>query len=218
MKLSEVELAEIEADIPELSKPLGCPSILGNLRECERRLGKSLQINFRLLDALRDGSTPCPECNGSGKTNMTILHAKRTPGAEPMNDEQAKSLADYVNHCRLCDGSGRVSPERLAWRQIGKEWHAARLALGVGLREWANRVGVLPSEYCDMEHGRKAPDPKCSPVKELAALREAGEGDGAEPIDEDWSYVPFPATRADVRNLCAALGITITEPSHVQPE
>lgn len=32
-----------------------------------------------------------------------------------------------------------------------------RLKCGHGLREFSERIGMLPSDYCDIEHGRREP-------------------------------------------------------------
>jgi predicted transcriptional regulator len=57
-----------------------------------------------------------------------------------------------------------VPAEQLKWRATGERWREQRKALGVGLREWAVRIGALPSDYCRMENGTMNPDERFEPL------------------------------------------------------
>ena len=124
-----------------------------------------------LLAIIAGTAHPCPRCDGSGKSGIIPLAVKMLPGHGPMSDEEAQRFADDIAKCDFCGASGKVPSVQLAWKAMGDEWLEARRVLGVGLREWAERCGVLPSEYCNMEHGRIAPRPECSPVRRLVAER-----------------------------------------------
>lgn len=98
-------------------------------------------------------SVTCPVCNGSGERGMVIVHAKRVVGAPPMTEAEASRLQEDINRCTFCDGQKTVAPQKIEWRKIGESWRQARLALNCGLREWAEHVGCLPSDYSKMEQG-----------------------------------------------------------------
>lgn len=108
----------------------------------------------------------CPECNGSGKSGLVLVHAK----AMDLNESEVRELQDALGHCRFCDGNGSVEADRLEWRRIGERWRVARLARGFGVREWAELVGCLPSDYCKMEYGRMKPDDRYSPVAKTQSV------------------------------------------------
>lgn len=116
-------------------------------------------------------SLACPECNGRGKSGMVLVHAKKHDDT-PLTPIEAAFLSGNLEQCHFCEGTGKVQSIQLLWRRIGAEWLACRKALGIGMRQWAEQVGVLPSEYCNMEAGRVQPDPKCSPVARMVAQRE----------------------------------------------
>lgn len=56
-----------------------------------------------------------------------------------------------------CYGAKSVPAEHLQWIAQGAAMRKARLAKGYGLREYADLIGMLPSEYCAMENGRIQP-------------------------------------------------------------
>lgn len=105
----------------------------------------------------------CPECNGSGKSGMVPLHVRPVEGYKP-TEQNLRDLAAMVAVCHFCDGKGSVPPEQLAWRAIGESWRKARREKSIGMREWAERVGASPGDYCQMENGRIKPDPRYSPL------------------------------------------------------
>jgi hypothetical protein len=106
--------------------------------------------------------TTCPRCKGSGESGMVLVHTSK-----PLSDDEASKLQDEVSICSLCAGQGDVNSDKYAWVQIGELWREARLSIGLGLREWAEQVGVPASEYCNMEQGRVEPNPCCSPLGEV---------------------------------------------------
>jgi hypothetical protein len=108
----------------------------------------------------------CPDCKGSGKSGCIPLHAK-TVDDKPLSPEEAAMLAEDISRCSFCEGKGHILPQQLAWRATGAAWLEARKAIGVGFREWAEKVGVLPSEYLDMENGWREPDPRFSPLEKV---------------------------------------------------
>lgn len=59
--------------------------------------------------------------------------------------------------CRDCDGSGKMSPERLAARKrarkTGRALRVDRLARGLTLGQEARRLGIKPSELSARESG-----------------------------------------------------------------
>lgn len=54
--------------------------------------------------------------------------------------------------CPHCGGTGRVPDPR----NTGDLLRKARERKGLGLREFAERVGCSPAYVCDLEHGRRA--------------------------------------------------------------
>ncbi len=58
--------------------------------------------------------------------------------------------------CHRCGGTCEVPDEQAEWIKIGKSLKADRLARGVGLREEAERRGML-TEYPKMERGEIQP-------------------------------------------------------------
>jgi hypothetical protein len=105
----------------------------------------------------------CPECHGSGESGLIPLHVRPVEGHKP-NEQQLRDLAARMAVCQFCNGQKTVPPERLEWRAIGEAWRLARRAIPVGMREWADRCGCLPSDYCYMEAGRIRPDDRYSPL------------------------------------------------------
>jgi hypothetical protein len=100
----------------------------------------------------------CPECLGVGERRMVPLVAVRRDGTLSMTEDEAKRMIKELSRCRLCDATGSVSTERLSWRERGDRMRQDRLALHVGLREYAEKIGMLPSEYSAMECGYVKPD------------------------------------------------------------
>lgn len=113
---------------------------------------------------MSDKQVICPECEGSGKSNFVPAAVRRIEGAPPMTNEQAQQLCDYFAKCQFCEGAKTVPLERIEWRRTGEKWRQARRERSVGLREWAERVGALPSDYCNMEAGKMKPDERFNPT------------------------------------------------------
>lgn len=64
---------------------------------------------------------------------------------------------DQLIICPRCNGSGVMKLRNPDWVVRGICMRRARIAARVGLRERAKQLGILPSEYTDMEHGRIEP-------------------------------------------------------------
>lgn len=89
----------------------------------------------------------CPDCGGR----------KKLLGVFPVRREGTTGPPVIELDCANCDEQGQVPAERLLWQLQGEKIKAARLARNRGLREEAERLGMLPSTYCQMEHGRICP-------------------------------------------------------------
>lgn len=88
----------------------------------------------------------CELCHG--RPPGTIVVARYASEAPP-----PAQRVPFVPHCRACRGSGSV-PRWLAKRiQLGQQLKKRRLAAGVGLRQCAHSLGVLPSQFCEAEQG-----------------------------------------------------------------
>ncbi len=88
----------------------------------------------------------CPDCNGAKR--FLVVHVRPAPGEEPILPE------DGMMPCPSCRGTGEVTPEHLERYQAGQAIKRDRIRRGVGLREEAERLGILPSDYAALEHGR----------------------------------------------------------------
>jgi hypothetical protein len=111
----------------------------------------------------------CPACGGGGESGFVLVQATPVDPNRPLSPIEAAMLQEDISVCSFCKGNGRVADRQIAWRSHGQEWNAARKALGFGMREWAERVGVEPSVYFAMEHGRIEPCKRFSPIPDLIA-------------------------------------------------
>lgn len=92
----------------------------------------------------------CPMCQGQGKFQvLAVIKSKNAPA-----DFQPPSTLP----CKLCQGSGKVDDKQLAACTKGAEAKQKRLAAGYGLREYAEMIGMKPSDLCNMENGRLIPE------------------------------------------------------------
>lgn len=89
----------------------------------------------------------CALCRGSG--HVTGLFPVYAPS---VSVDQRKPVVEL--DCWRCGGAGVLTTEQLARIASGDARRAQRVARGVGLREEAERLGMLPSELCDIECGR----------------------------------------------------------------
>ncbi len=83
----------------------------------------------------------CPECHGH-KTGLAIV---MTAGKA------------FEMDCPTCNGTGQVTAEFMLRLHEGRAMRDARIQRGVGLREEAERRGILPSDLCKMENGHLEP-------------------------------------------------------------
>lgn len=79
-------------------------------------------------------SYTCPECDG-------------------------RCASPFGEHCRMCAGLGIVDETKMDWFNRGKQCKELRLYEGFGMRQYAELNGILPSDLCNMEHGRMDPSP-----------------------------------------------------------
>lgn len=86
-------------------------------------------------------------------TDIQCYRCKGAGGSEALVCPPGKWL--WVR-CDLCDGTGRVTPERHAAVVEGERRRADRKRRGVGLREEARRLGITARQLSDIEAGRKA--------------------------------------------------------------
>jgi hypothetical protein len=56
--------------------------------------------------------------------------------------------------CPCCQGTCQVPDEMPERRAAGKQLHELRLSRRLGLRQAAELLGMLPSDLCNLEHGR----------------------------------------------------------------
>ncbi len=90
----------------------------------------------------------CPSCGG--RKTIIAAHALMSDGS---------SQFGKVLPCFKCDSTGKISEQHFRWYQHGQQMRAERIARGVGLRQEAERRGMLPSDLCDMENGKIEPKP-----------------------------------------------------------
>lgn len=79
----------------------------------------------------------CPDCGGERARLAIAMSAGKA----------------FMLECPTCSGSGMVTPEFLERRAEGRRMREARVKRGVGLREEAERRGMLASDLCRMESG-----------------------------------------------------------------
>lgn len=59
--------------------------------------------------------------------------------------------------CDLCEGTGKVTDERLEWIEQGKRLRELRMSKNLSLRKAAKKYGVDHSDLSKMERGVKKP-------------------------------------------------------------
>ena len=82
----------------------------------------------------------CPKCQGSG--SFTALSFRVGPLAFP---------------CEFCRGEGTVAIEAIEQHERGQELKRKRQALQKGPREFAELIGILPSDLTKAENGTMEP-------------------------------------------------------------
>ena len=82
----------------------------------------------------------CPACDGNKKS---VGIGCGPGGCKPMTFK-----------CFTCNGIGEIWEERLKWIETGKKIRERRLERNITQREEARQLGVLPSDYSDIEQGR----------------------------------------------------------------
>ena len=83
-------------------------------------------------------SIVCPECRGTKEVGVLVC-----PGG----------IFKMID-CRMCNGSGEITPEHQARIEAGKKLRADRIARGLSLREEASRLGIDPIDLSHKENGR----------------------------------------------------------------
>ena len=95
----------------------------------------------------------CQLCDGEGgwigSANL---------GYDPEYGGCRRSPLHYVK-CEDCNGTGKWSEERKAAWDVGQAWEQERRKRGELIIETADRLGIKPSEVCDIRDGR-LPVPK----------------------------------------------------------
>ena len=86
----------------------------------------------------------CPQCGGKGSFIGVGLNSQAPEGERLKFVEVA---------CRLCAGRRRISRRLLARYLAGQKLKRARIERGMGLRQEAQRLGILPGELADLECG-----------------------------------------------------------------
>lgn len=89
----------------------------------------------------------CPDCESGKVACFFPVYVEGHPGP-----------AAFETDCPRCGGTCEVPDEQERWIAQGKAVKAARLSRGIGLREQAERLGMLPSVYAAMENGRIKPE------------------------------------------------------------
>jgi len=90
--------------------------------------------------------TPCPRCNAKGvMVGMFLRYADGVP--------QSERKPAIELECQHCCGTGQVTAEQLEKMAAGEARRQARIHRGVGLREEAENLGLLPSELAKLEAG-----------------------------------------------------------------
>jgi hypothetical protein len=89
----------------------------------------------------------CPQCEGERK--VPVFGIVYAPGH--------KGRPGRLIKCPFCEGAGEVSERRLKWLHRGQAYREKRIAEGVGLRQRAEQLGILPSRLSGIEHGRFDP-------------------------------------------------------------
>lgn len=98
----------------------------------------------------------CPRCLSGKLVPVCIRSAEQK---RPLTTEELRAVADAVNVCQTCNGTGEITDEQNGWIEQGKAMSERRRSLGFGMREAAERLGILPSVLCDMEYGIRKPEP-----------------------------------------------------------
>lgn len=94
----------------------------------------------------------CPQCSGN-KTLVGVFPAY--PEGTLPDDRKPVIEID----CPICYGEGRITGQRYENILRGQEIKRLRLSKGIGLRECAQRLLMMPSSLSDAEVG-KWPDPR----------------------------------------------------------
>ena len=101
---------------------------------------------------------PCFRCNGEGE-NFVHIHYTHGPGVW-------RRL-----RCQTCDGTGAVSQALAKAYAEGTRRRTIRVNANLSQKEMAERLGVTPHEYSQMEHaGREWPVGSAAHFVVLAAL------------------------------------------------
>lgn len=93
--------------------------------------------------------TECPNCKGQGSYKLLTC-----PGAV---------LRDQT--CILCDGTGQIGEQRLAWIAAGRVHRDARVARYETQRDAARRLGLDVVALSRMEQGVMDPAPLAQVVQ-----------------------------------------------------
>jgi len=97
---------------------------------------------------------PCPVCFGRKKLIPVVV--RPAPGVS--RQEVAESLVDNDGlDCPTCGCQGTITEERERRLEMGGKLRDARRSAGMGIREFAEALGVLPSVWNAIEHGRGLP-------------------------------------------------------------
>lgn len=90
----------------------------------------------------------CQTCGGTRK--MIALHARMSDGSSRFGMELP---------CFDCDGTGETDAQMPQRKMRGALTRQRRLALGLGLRTFSERVGIPPSDVSRMQRGLVDPAP-----------------------------------------------------------
>lgn len=96
------------------------------------------------MDTKAELRITCPKCTGFGR--FVMLHAR---GERPLTEEEVSELSK----CQFCGGSGKVSSEQWDRHRIGLLLRNARREAGMGLRAFAEFIGIEPSTWARIENG-----------------------------------------------------------------
>lgn len=79
----------------------------------------------------------CPRCTGRKQFVGISFSAKKC----------------FEVDCHICNGVGAISRDRFTRYAEGQLFRNLRVAANVGMREFAERCGILPSDFSKMEQG-----------------------------------------------------------------
>jgi len=116
---------------------------------------------------------------------LVVVHAKTVDG-KPLTAEQAKAIHEHINSLPTDTPS-----------EIGTAIQELRIYCGLGLRQFAEKCGFIPSDMADLEHGRTLWEHLTS-SRQRRILVELGKAAVKKRKREDQQPAPVEQTGQDV--------------------